>query len=237
MRTFLVALVVLALLGVAGDRVAHQIVTDQAESRLAAEGLSEPTVDVGGFPFLDQLLRRRFDQVRVKATTLRTDRGQARDVRATARDVAAPSGGQVTVSRLSARGTVTYAEVLRQVGVEGLRLGSAGNGTVRLRRDVTVLGQRVTASAVGRVEPRGRRIRVVPTSVELADGSELAGELAAALGNQLSFTFRLRDLPRGVVVRRVVPEADGFVVSLSGADVSFPLGAGAATAGELTVPQ
>jgi len=235
MPKFLVALVVLALLGVAGDRVAHQIVTDQAESRLAAAGLSEPTVDLGGFPFLDQLLRRRFDQVRVEATILRSDRGEARDVRVTARDVAAPSGGQVTVSRLSARGTVTYAEVLRQVGAKGLRLEGAGNGTVRLRRDVTVLGQRVTASAVGRVEPRGRRIRVVPTSVELADGSQLAGGLAAALDDQLSFTFRLRDLPRAVVVRRVVPEADGFVVSLSGADVSFPFGASAPTAAELTV--
>lgn len=222
MRTFLVALVVLALLGVAGDRVAHRMVTDEAASRLAAEGLSEPTVEVGGFPFLDQLLRRRFDEVRLEAASLRTARGEARDISATAFDVAAPSDGEVNVGRFSGRGTITYAEVLRQVDAEeGVRLESAGDGMVRVRREVTVLGQTLTASAEGRVEPRGRRIRVVPMTVEIADAGELAGELTSELDDEFSFTFRLRDLPRGVVVRRVVPAEGGLVVSLSGTDVSF----------------
>lgn len=221
MRKFLVFLIVLALVGLAGDRVAHRLATDAAASRLAARGLSEPTVEVGGFPFLDQLLRREFDQVRVGSTSLRTAAGSAGSVRLVARDVAAPSGGPVTVGRLTARGTVSYAEVLRQVGARGLRLRDGGDGTVRLSRDVTVLGRTRSATAVGRVEPRGRRLRVVATGVQLANGAPLDDGLARALAERFAVVYTLPDLPRGVVIRRVVPGAHGFVISASGRDVSF----------------
>ena len=40
MRKFLVFVVILALAGVAGDRVAHRLATDSAESRLAFKGLA-----------------------------------------------------------------------------------------------------------------------------------------------------------------------------------------------------
>lgn len=221
MRKFVVVLAVLALVGLAADRVAHRVATDEAESRLAAEGLSAVSVDVGGFPFLDQLLRRRFDQVSVRATSLRTDAGSAEQIRLTARDVAAGSDGTATAGAVSARGTVTYAEVLRQVDREGLRLSDAGDGKVRVRGDVTLLGRTLTASAVGRVEIRGRRLQVVPTNVELADGSALDVELAQSLADRLSVGYRLPDLPDGVVVRQIVPAASGLVVTVSGRNVSF----------------
>ena len=70
MRTLLVTLVVLLLLAVGADRVAEKVATDRAESRLAAEGLRDPQVEAGGFPFLLQLLDRRFDDVHVTAAAL-----------------------------------------------------------------------------------------------------------------------------------------------------------------------
>lgn len=220
MRKFLVFVVILALAGVAGDRVAHRLATDSAESRLVAKGLTGTRVEVGGFPFLDQMLRRRFEEVHVAARSLRTDKGNAKDVSIVARDVRGPSQGRVTIGRLSGRGTVSYAQVVRRVDQPGLSLRDAGGGTVGLRREVTVLGRTLTATAVGRVQARGQRLRVSATSVEVTDGSTVDDRLAQSLGDLFSFTYRLRDLPDGVMIRSIDPAEDGFVVRLAGRDVS-----------------
>jgi len=85
---------------------------------------------------------------------------------------------------------------------------------------VTVLGRTVTATAVGRVQARGQRLRVTATSVQITDESTMDDRLAQTLGNLLSFTYRLRGLPEGIVIRSIDPAGDGFVVRLAGADVS-----------------
>ena len=220
MRKLLVALIVLALVGIAADRVAHRLATNEAESRLVSHGLEDPTVSVGGFPFLDQVLQRQFDEVRVQATSLQTESGRAEDLDVTAYDVDAPAGGPVTVGRLEGHGTVTYAEVLRQAGVEGWELSDAGNGNVRIQRDVTVLGRTVTATATGRVEPRGQRLRVVPTDVRVEGGAGAAG-VAATFADQLALTYSLRALPDGMTVQKVEAGPTGFVVTVAGSDLTF----------------
>ncbi len=221
MRKLLVALVVLALVGIAADRVAHTLATNEAESRLVSHGLEEPDVSVGGFPFLDQVLQRSFDEVRVRATSLQTGSGRAEDLDVTAHDVDAPAGGSVTVGRLSGHGTVTYAEVLRQAGVEDIELSDAGDGNVSIQRDVTLQGQTVTATATGRVEPRGQRLRVVPTDVQIEGGGAGARALADTFADQLALTYSLRALPEGMTVQRVEAGPDGFVVTVSGRDLTF----------------
>jgi len=221
MRKLLVALIVLALVGIAADRVAHVLATNEAESRLVAHGLEDPDVSVGGFPFLGQVLQRHFDEVRVRATSLQTESGRAEDLDVTAYDVDAPAGGAVTVGRLSGHGTVTYAEVLRQAGVEGWELSDAGNGNVRIQRDVTLQGQTVTATATGRVEPRGQRLRVVPTDVRIEGGGAGAAALADTFADQLALTYSLRALPEGMTVQRVEAGPTGFVVTVSGRDLTF----------------
>ena len=83
-----------------------------------------------------------------------------------------------------------------------------------------MLGRTVTATAVGRVQARGQRLRVTATSVQITDESTVDGRLAQTLGDLLSFTYRLRGLPEGIVIRSIDPAGDGFVVRLAGADVS-----------------
>lgn len=180
MRKFLVFVVILALAGVAADRVAYRLATDSAESRLATKGLTGTQVAVGGFPFLGQALRRRFDGVRVDARSLTTDRGSASNVHIVARDVTGPSQGRVTIGRVSGRGTVSYAEVLRRVDQPGLSLRDAGGGRVELSREVTVLGRTVAATAVGRLQATGQRLRVTATSIKIEDGSAVDDGLAGA---------------------------------------------------------
>lgn len=221
MRAFLVVLVVLALAGVGGDRLAQRLATDEAEQRLVAEGFQDPQVDVGGFPFLTQLLSREFDTVDVGSTSVQRDGLRARGLTATATRVSAPSGGQVSVGRLTGEATVTYDEVLRRLGLPGLRLARAGDRQVSLRRDVTVLGRTLTVTAVGRVRALDRRLRVEPTGFELADGSSVSAELEAALKEEFSVTYPLRELPDGVSVQEITAARDGFVVQVTGEDVTF----------------
>ena len=221
MRAFLVALVVLALAGLGGDRLAHRLATDEAEQRLAAEGFTDAQVDVGGFPFLDQLVSRRFDSVDVAAASVERDGLRASGLTATASDVSAPSGGRVSAGRLIGKATVTYQEVVDRLGVPGLRLEPGGDGQVRLRRQVTVLGRALDVTAVGEVRAQGRRIRVVPTGVELAGGGSVGADLRGLLVDELAVTYPLRELPDGVTVQDISAARDGFLVRVTGQDVTF----------------
>ena len=219
MRKLLVVLVVVGLLAVAGDRVAVKFATDDAQRRLVAAGLTSPRVDVRGFPFLTQLLARRFDDVRVTTTTLKIGTGSADQVSGTARDVTVPSSGPATVGQLTARGTIAYAEVLRQVHESGLRLRRAGSGQVQLQRQVSVLGRTYAVVARGRVEARGSKLVVTATSFALAGGGAVDQRLSSLIANRFTFTYRIRGLPKGVQIDRITAADDGFVVNASGRDV------------------
>ena len=220
MRTFLVFLLVLAGAVVAGDRVAEHLASGEAESRLAAHGLTDPQVDVGGFPFLTQLAAREFSDVRVTASALAVDQGTARELDVTAREVAAPSGGDVTLGEVEGSALVTYHEVVARAGVPDLRMrpGDAPD-TVRMTSTVQVLGEPVEVVATSRVRATGRTVRVTPRSFALSDGSSVGGSLTATLAERLTVVYPLRDLPDGVAVRGVRATADGFAVAVEGRDV------------------
>lgn len=219
MRAFLVLVVVLAIAAVGADRVAERVATDRAEQRLAADGLTDPKVDVRGFPFLTQLLARRFRDVQVTAAGLQVASGRAQEISVTGRDVTLPRGGQADVASLRAQGVVPYAEVLRQAGARGIRLDAAGSGKVRLRGSAQVLGRTLPVSAVGKVEPAGRAVRIVPTSFEMAGASVGGPAVASALTDRFTLTYRLPGLPDGVRVEQVTPRAGGFLVLLTGRNV------------------
>lgn len=224
MRALLVTLLVLLLAAVGADRVAEKVATDRAETRLVAEGLREPQVDAGGFPFLTQLLDRRFDDVRVRAASLDSGSGRAEDLDVTATAVTWPSNGDATAATVRGSGLVGYAEVVRRSGADGVTLEPAGAGKVRLRGDAEVLGQSLPVAAVGRVEAAGRSIRVVPTGFEVDGAPVDSTSLLDILGARFTLTYRLRDLPRGLRVTDVAAQQDGFRVAVAGDDVALGTG-------------
>ena len=219
LRRLVVILVVLGLLAVVGDRVAARFAANEAQRRLVAAGLTSPQVDVRGFPFLTQLLARRFDDVRVTTSSVKIGTGSADQVTGTARDVQVPSSGPATVGRLTARGTIPYAEVLQAVGHSGLRLRSAGSGQVQLQQRVSVLGRTYDVVARGRVEAKGDRLLVSPAAFNLAGGGVLDQRLADVIAGDFTLSYRIRGLPAGVQIDRITPVRDGFVVDASGRDV------------------
>jgi hypothetical protein len=221
MRKLLIVLVVLVLLAVIGDRVALKFATDEAQRRLDSAGLTSAKVDVGGFPFLTQALSRHFNDVQVSATSADIGTGRAEQVSGTAQDVEVPSSGPATAGQLTAKGTITYAEVLRQINQPGLQLSNAGKGQVELRRDVTVLGRTYSAIARGRVKPAGNRLLVTPTSVQLAGGGAIDDQLSRLIKDRFTISYRVRGLPDGVQIERINPTDAGFVVGVAGRDVEL----------------
>jgi LmeA-like phospholipid-binding len=221
MRKLLIVLVVLGLIAVIGDRVALKLATDEAQRRLDEAGLTSAKVDVGGFPFLTQALARQFDDVQVSASSAEIGTGRAELVSGTAQDVKVPSSGPATAGQLTAKGTIAYAEVLRQVNQPGLQLSNAGDGQVELKREVSVLGSTYSAVARGRVTPEGNRLLVTPTSVQLAGGGAIDATLSRLIKDRFTVSYRIRGLPDGLHIERITPTDAGFVVGVAGRDVAL----------------
>jgi hypothetical protein len=219
MKKLLVLVIIVGLLAVAGDRVAAKLATDEAKRRLVSAGLTSPEVDVRGFPFLTQLLARHFDDVRVTTTAVRIGTGRADQVSGTVRDVTVPSSGPATAAQLNARGTIPYAEVLAQVNRPGLQLRAAGSGKVEVRQRVSALGQTYSVVAQARVEPKGNRLLVTPTSLQLAGGGAVDAQLSSLINDRFTLSYRIGGLPAGVHIDRITPAPGGFVVDVSGRDV------------------
>lgn len=220
MRSLLIALLVLAAAAVGADRVAEHVAAGKAEDRLAAHGVTDPQVDVKGFPFLTQLLSRHFGEVTMSGSAVEVNKVRAQQVHVDATDVDVPASGDATAG--SVRGTllVTYQEVQDRSGLP-VRMAPAGNGEVRLSGEVVVLGVTIDVSSIARVRADGKTLRVVPQSFELAGGDAVSASLEGVLKDRFSVSYRLRGLPDGVTVRRVAAQSDGFHVTLAGTDVTF----------------
>jgi hypothetical protein len=223
-RAFLVVVTVLLLAAVGADRVAERVATDRAETRLAAHGVSDPRVSVAGFPFLTQLAARSFDSVTMSGDAVTSSGGSARDLTVVAHDVTLPQGGRATAGSVRGTGLVTYAEVVRRSGAQGVSLSAASGGRVRMRGTATVLGQSVPVAALGRVRAAGRSLRIEPTGFEVAGKSVDSASLLDALGARFTLVYRLTSLPSRLRVDSVTATSTGFRVVVTGRDVTVPTG-------------
>jgi len=219
-----VVLIVLAVLGVAGDRVAARLVAGEAEKRLTAEGFTDPDVQVHGFPFVTQLAGREFARVTVTGQRLEVREGRARDVTAELRDVRVPSTRRVLIGSRSARATVPYDAVLAAVDSPSLTLAPGQNGQVRISRTVEAAGQTFDVVAQARVEADGTRLRLIPTDIAIAGGGSLGSELRSLLSNRVAISYPIPDLPEGVQVEEVIAVEDGFLVRAKGRGLTVQRG-------------
>jgi hypothetical protein len=220
MRKLLVFLILIAVIGIAGDRLAAGLAADEAERRLVAEGFTSPSVTMHGFPFLTQLAARTFDRVTVTADALDAGDGEARGISAELTDVRAPKSGPVQVGALTASGTVPYDVVSLAAGDPALQLAPAPDGEVEVTRTVEVLGQSFDVVARARVSARGARLRIVPTDLRVAGLPRLDDRLSALISERVALVYDIPDLPSGVRVESVTPTEAGFVVRVSGRALS-----------------
>ena len=214
--------------------IALLVVADRSAASYAGRALADelqrtgtlaatPSVDVGGFPFLLQAVRGRYDRIEVTAVgvpagevTLAQLDAVLTGVQVPLVDVVSGQVGAVPVGRVQARALLSYADLARRSGNRGLRVEPVGN-MVRVTGSVVVFGRTLEASAVSRVVLEGTDVVVTATSYEVGNAVADAA-LTRALGDRLDFRVPLRGLPYGLVVDGVTVTAAGVVVSAGARD-------------------
>ena len=224
MRKLLVALLVLALLLVVGDRVGATMAERAVARELAGSGLGgEPAVDIRGTPFLTQALAGRYDEVVVMAQDVPAGELRFSEFEATLRGLQVPlsqalSGdvASVPVDVLEARALVPYDELAQRSGAADVTVEPVGD-RVRVTGRVEVLGRTLMAATLSRVELDGSDVVVTAESFDVGNQT-LSAVLTRALTGKLDLRLPIEGLPYGLEPIALEVTPGGILVDASAAD-------------------
>lgn len=217
-----VLLVVLLVADRAGAAYGSRSLADQVQRTSALD--ARPDVDVTGFPFLTQALSGRYDRIDVRAADVPAGRLELARLDATLQGVRAPLtdlvAGAVTdvpVRTVTARAVVSYDQVSQQYEDRELVVEPDGE-RVRIRTAVDVLGQRLVAEALSRVEAVDGELVVTAEEIRLSDGSA-DSDLLLTLRVQLDRRVPVDDLPYDLALTRVTVRPEGVELFAAADDV------------------
>lgn len=224
MKKVLAVLLVLVVLLVVADRVgvvvAEHVVADQVQEKAGLT--APPDVDIGGVPFLTQVVRGRYDDVRLQLTAeeLGQPAGTTADV--TLHGVHVPlsallhrSVTEIPVDSLDGTATLSYPLLSAQLG--GDTSLSWTDGALRVTRTVQVLGFSVPLTADGSVTLDGTDL-VVNVSGASAAGVDLPSYVVSAATKLLDLRYPVPELPFGLQLTGVTAAADGVHVAVGATD-------------------
>ncbi|WP_329015355.1 DUF2993 domain-containing protein [Micromonospora rifamycinica] len=236
-RRWLVVLVVLVLilggLLVVADRVAaglaERAIADQVQQELTKQDASSapPQVDVGGFPFLTQVVDGRYERISIvltdvqgKAVSLPRLDVDARNVRASL-DTIRSGQGEVVAETVAGTGTVTYDSLAKLLDRPGLKLGEQ-NGKLAVTAPVDILGQKLTVTGTADVtvaEGGKVALKFSDLNAQGLPAVPLARTLLNNYARGISVDVPLPELPFQLNVRKVEPRPEGLTVTADARDV------------------
>ncbi|PWU58108.1 DUF2993 domain-containing protein [Micromonospora sp. S4605] len=235
--TLVVLLLVLAGMLVVADRVAagvaERAIADQVRQEVAKQDAQSapPEVEVGGFPFLTQVLDGRYERISI---VLRNVQGSvqgdavsvprldvdARDVRASL-DTIRSGQGEVVAETVNGTGTISYDSLAKLLDRPGLRLAEQ-DGRLAVTAPVDILGQRLTVTGTAdiTVGKEGQvALRFNDLNAEGLPNVPLARTLLNNYAKGISVDVPLPDLPFQLTVREVRPLPEGLAVTADARDV------------------
>ncbi|MEW1893351.1 MULTISPECIES: DUF2993 domain-containing protein [unclassified Streptomyces] len=222
LRIWVIALVILAALFVAVDRVAVYIAESQAEDRVEIPGarIDSTDISVKGFPFLTQLAGSELDEVDVKITGIGTRAG-GRTLRistldAELHDVRLTDGFSGAVADRATGTVVISYEDLTKAASDGVKVEYGGRNKVKVTGTVNVLGRPISRSVLSTVTLLdGHTVRVHADKVP---GEGIPG-LEKLIREKTDFEREVGGLPNGLKLERIQPTEDGLEISGTGTDV------------------
>lgn len=229
MRGLLIFLVVVGIALVVGDRMGVAAAQDEIGRKIAQEyGLAEqPSVKIGGFPFLTQAVDGRYEDVEIRAGEW-TDQGiSVRNLEVKLTGVSAPltdllqsRTSNIEADEATATALVPYDTVkgYAPAGVESISDSPEGL-RVTGKFEVEGIPVPVPATVVVTVNPTAGGIEVVPVSVQSTMGGPTVS--LAWLRDSLTFTVPLQKLPLGAELTAIKPSADGLLVTAVAHQVRF----------------
>jgi cytoskeletal protein RodZ len=247
--TTILVVLVLVLFGLfmAGDRVAayaaSQELASQAQKQLQSRDIStptRPTATIGGFPFLTQVARGRYEKVTIHAKNL-SGQGvtiDALDVTATgvnAKTSALINGrGDITADNVTGKARVGWAAVTTLIrqnssNVDGLTVSALPDGQVQMTTPVSVLGVSTNVVATGTVKVSGSTVHVSISRVQAQGGDVPPGlnSIIGSLKTALSVDIKIPPLPYNLKIRSVQSTVEGIVVTGYAQNVALATHSGA----------
>jgi hypothetical protein len=233
LRRILIVLVVLGVLLVVADRVgawvAQRVVAEQVENELVDNQVESepPEVTVDRAPFLTQVMAGEYESVTLRLRNVGTDNVRLPQVELTATGVTASAGslisreGSIVADRVDGTATIGYASVVALTELEGLELGAAEGGQLRVRLPTDLLNQPVVLVGTADLAVADGAVQLSVGQLEVEEpplppGAESQVEV---LIEQMSVTVQLPELPYGLNIDDVAAEPSGLVVQVSAVDV------------------
>lgn len=225
-------------LTIVADRTGAAMVEHQVAGRLRClTGVTgELKVTVGGFPVLTQLVRRTISTLRVRTGTVTFRDTTLNSIDVTAHGVRLPSGGAISVTRLSVETVITYSGLTtilskkrEQPSGSGFDLADAqfgGDDAGRLTITTTLpwQGRSLPATIYADLAVSGGTLRITPEELELTRlGLRIpASRLPAGAAD--ARTVDLPDLPAGFAYRKIAATSAGLRVTVTGSGLRGDLG-------------
>jgi hypothetical protein len=223
-KGLVVGLIVLIGLVIAADRVGLMVAQDEIAKNVASQYQLDhkPKVTIKGFPFLTQAVDGKYDEIDVNVGDLTQLGVKLTNTTVTLKGVKAPisdavkgdSSKMIADSAVSTA-TVGYSDVDKEAP-KGMKVSAKGSA-LQVHGLVTVLGVSRTMTATVTVQPAGRKVRVLPQTVN-AGGATLP---VALVQQAFSFTMPVKGLPLGTRISEVRVEPDGLRVSTAAEHVKL----------------
>ena len=210
-----------------GDKVAEQVSNQKATSE-------KPDVTIEGIPFLTQVARGEYREIKIELTDLTGPAGNGQtlkmkrlDVRAN--DVLAPidtirtGNGDIKARTVTGSGLIDYSQLAQLVGQPGVKL-TEKDGKLIGSAPVTALGQTLTVSATAALAVKSGNVVQVRFSDVKAEGlgdNPLVRGLVNSYVQKLAFDLKVPPLPLNLQVEKVEAQADGLKVTAGARDVTL----------------
>ncbi|HEX5204352.1 DUF2993 domain-containing protein [Paractinoplanes rhizophilus] len=237
--SFVVLLILVAAALAVGDRVAASYAERRISDRVAQEVAEQkatsekPDVTIEGFPFLTQVARGVYHEIKIEladftgpAVEGRTIRIKLLDIRAN--DVTAPldtlrsGSGKVTAGTVTGTGLIDYAQLTELIGQPGVTLAEK-DGKLVASAPVTALGQTVDVSGNAELTVKGDVVQVRFSDVKAAGlpDNALVRGLINSYVQKLAFQLTVPPLPLDLQVKKVEPQADGLEITAAASNVDL----------------
>ncbi len=235
----ILALVVIVLL-IAADRigvlVAQDQIAKQTRTQLISQGVTtggDPSVKIGGFPFLTQVVAGHYDKINItvpkpasKGVTLDTLHITATGVNAPMNTVI-NGGGQVEADHVTGTAELNWAAVDKLIDLSGaqqygidpsmIKLSGGSDGQVVMAVPISIAGISLTAQATGTITVSKNVAHAKITKIAAPNSgfpSLITDQLTSLIPN-LGFDIKIPALPYNMTIDKVTTTAAGVSISAS----------------------
>jgi len=190
-------------------------------------------VTIEGIPFLTQVARGVYDEIKIELADFSGPAGEGRTIRIKlldirANDVTAPldtlrtGNGKITAGTVTGTGLIDYAQLAQLIGQPGVTLGEK-DGKLVGSAPVTALGQTFNVSGTAELAVQGDVVQVRFSDVKAAGlpDNALVRGLINSYVDKLAFNLTVPALPLDLKVKKVEPQADGLKITAAASNVDL----------------